>query len=236
MVTKKELLKDIRSYSPQEIAEAIRAGVVSMYDLTKETEGAFTPLLKRQVKAVLNDTISTPHTDLSQDSGTAIKSVETETEVSDIVEIPTSQANNAQLEIPVFSYMENKEKAAPEIINNNQVKQDLSVESHDEHKMFRKIFSIKGRIRRTEYALTYLVYWLWNLPMNVLTESEFSEVYAVIYLITVIPFIWILIAQGAKRCHDRGNSGWFQIIPFYFLWMIFAEGDSGINEYGKSPK
>jgi hypothetical protein len=33
-----------------------------------------------------------------------------------------------------------------------------------------------------------------------------------------------------------GQSGWFQIIPFYVLWMIFASGEKGINKYGVNPK
>ena len=72
--------------------------------------------------------------------------------------------------------------------------------------------------------------------MRVMDEDQISETYAIIYLVTLLPLLWIICAQGAKRCHDRGNSGWYQIIPFYFLWMIFAEGESGSNEYGESPK
>ena len=48
--------------------------------------------------------------------------------------------------------------------------------------------------------------------------------------------LWFYIAQGAKRCHDRGNSGWYQIIPFYSLWMLFGNSDVGENEYGPRPK
>ena len=50
MATKKELLKNLRKYSPEEIAEAVKTGEVSLYELSKETEGAFTPLLKKKVK------------------------------------------------------------------------------------------------------------------------------------------------------------------------------------------
>ncbi len=55
-------------------------------------------------------------------------------------------------------------------------------------------------------------------------------------ILSFIPLLWFLIAQGAKRCHDRGNSGWYQFIPFYVFWLIFADGESGKNEYGLNPK
>lgn len=103
--------------------------------------------------------------------------------------------------------------------------------------MFINLFSFKGRIRRLEYGLTYLGY---ILIVNVI------EVVAAIYLdiknstiinlIVLILLIWIVLSQGAKRCHDRGNSGWYQIIPFYVFWMIFADENFGPNEYGNNPK
>ncbi|MDR0798218.1 MAG: DUF805 domain-containing protein, partial [Dysgonamonadaceae bacterium] len=48
--------------------------------------------------------------------------------------------------------------------------------------------------------------------------------------------LWFLWAQGAKRCHDRDRTGWYQMIPFYFLWLIFADGEYGENDYGPNPK
>ena len=44
-----------------------------------------------------------------------------------------------------------------------------------------------------------------------------------------------MIAQNTKRCHDRGNSGWFQLIPFYGLVLLFGDSDKGDNAYGNSP-
>ncbi|MBR1787025.1 MAG: DUF805 domain-containing protein [Paludibacteraceae bacterium] len=96
----------------------------------------------------------------------------------------------------------------------------------------KRFFSFEGRIGRGEYWLSYIVYNLFCLPMNILEEDEISGSLALIWLLLLIPMLWMIIAQGAKRCHDRGNSGWFQIIPFYGLWMAFAPGDDGPNEYG----
>jgi len=33
-----------------------------------------------------------------------------------------------------------------------------------------------------------------------------------------------------------GNSGWWQLIPFYAIIMIFQDGQPGTNQYGENPK
>jgi uncharacterized membrane protein YhaH (DUF805 family) len=103
-------------------------------------------------------------------------------------------------------------------------------------RMFTHPFSFKGRIRRLEFGLSYIIYFIWYFPMNVVNENDLSPAFAIVWLIVFIPLVWFLLAQGAKRCHDRNNSGWFQIIPFYGLWMLFADGDKNENNYGLPPK
>jgi uncharacterized membrane protein YhaH (DUF805 family) len=100
--------------------------------------------------------------------------------------------------------------------------------------MFRNPFSFDGRIRRAEYGISYLIYMVVIIITSLIIEL--GNLAVIIGLITYIPLVWFLLAQGAKRCHDRGNSGWYQIIPFYAFWMVFAESDNGINEYGPNPK
>lgn len=98
--------------------------------------------------------------------------------------------------------------------------------------MFKDIFSFYGRIRRTEYCITFLAYWLCLFIISALAESPGME-WAGIFLL--LP-VFILISQGAKRCHDLGNSGWYLLIPFYIFVMLFSAGDYGANEYGDNPK
>jgi len=100
--------------------------------------------------------------------------------------------------------------------------------------MFKAPFSFNGRIRRTEYGLTYLIYIAALFVLGLAGEA-FGD-FAPAVILFYIPLIWLLWAQGAKRCHDRSNSGWFQIIPFYVFWMLFADSDLGENEYGLNPK
>ncbi len=98
------------------------------------------------------------------------------------------------------------------------------------NKMFSSAFSFDGRIRRTEYGLSFIIYiFAYGIIIGLIQAAS-------VFGLAFIPLIWFLWAQGAKRCHDRGNSGWYQIIPFYVFWMIFAEGEKDTNEYGNSPK
>ncbi|RYE55062.1 MAG: DUF805 domain-containing protein [Sphingobacteriales bacterium] len=108
--------------------------------------------------------------------------------------------------------------------------------------MFKNPFSIEGRIRRLEYGLSYIIYFVYLfLEIIILTvggligDIDNPKDTITLYLLAS-PAIWFMIAQGAKRCHDRNNSGWWQLIPFYGFWMLFADGDIGPNDYGDNPK
>ena len=104
--------------------------------------------------------------------------------------------------------------------------------------MLKKAFSFDGRIRRTEFGISYLIYTACTAPFKIYfkIELEPSVTMSLLYFVILIPALWFLFAQGSKRCHDRGNSGWYQLIPFYIFWLIFADGDIGENQFGPNPK
>lgn len=112
----------------------------------------------------------------------------------------------------------------------------------EKQKMFSNIFSFKGRIRRLEYGLTYIAIYALSVVVGFVV-GIISGIYGVdessatlLVYIAMLPLLYVQWAQGAKRCHDRGNSGWYQIIPFYIFVMFFGDGESGENEYGSNPK
>jgi uncharacterized membrane protein YhaH (DUF805 family) len=100
--------------------------------------------------------------------------------------------------------------------------------------MFQSPFSFEGRIRRSEFGISLIIYMICYAILNGImsSEGEGIKVLGIIF----IPMVWFLWAQGAKRCHDLGKSGFWQLIPFYALWMIFQEGQQFTNEYGDNPK
>lgn len=107
--------------------------------------------------------------------------------------------------------------------------------------MFKNPFSFEGRIRRLEFGLTYIIFFVYCFAGGFVFAlySELSGVNIdeqVTTVIALIPGMYFLIAQAAKRCHDRGNSGWYQLIPLYRIWLLFAPGDFDENEYGLNPK
>jgi len=102
--------------------------------------------------------------------------------------------------------------------------------------MFKNPFSFEGRIRRTEYGLSYLLYVLGALAVSLISQAMRDYPASAFIVLLYIPMIWFLWAQGAKRCHDRDHSGWYQILPFYVFWMLFADSLPGENQYGPNPK
>ncbi|MCW3127108.1 MAG: hypothetical protein JWO03_2766 [Bacteroidetes bacterium] len=102
--------------------------------------------------------------------------------------------------------------------------------------MFRNVFSFEGRIRRFEYVISFVLYIGITLIIMFAMEPEKKGDGRLLSYILRIPFLLILGAQGAKRCHDLDDSGWFQLIPGYFLVLLFKDGQPYANEYGDNPK
>lgn len=115
--------------------------------------------------------------------------------------------------------------------------------------VLKKAFSFKGKINKREYALSLLKligFAIIALKLcSVVTvlmvlcqrSPEIDNLFLAIYFILIIlslilPIICIVMlslyffAQGVRRCHDIGLSGWHILIPFFFIVLLFTEGTS----------
>jgi len=103
--------------------------------------------------------------------------------------------------------------------------------------MFKKPFLFEGRIRRTEYGLSFLLLIFGRVTLAMLlTALTSGQDIRVIYFILQLPLVWFFLAQGAKRCHDVGWNGWLQLIPLVPIYLIFGDGQKEENKYGVNPK
>ena len=232
MAKKSEILNNLQRYSLEQIADAVRTGTVSMYELSKT--GQMTPLMRRRIEGILSST-SVEHQPIKQPP------VEQAT-------IPTRDIPSTDIAVGEPNEIQNyDEDDIPEIIipqepmvSSRQEEIDMQNSNTTSNKgLFQHPFSFKGRIRRLEYGISYIIYTVYSVIASLiasLTIEALEEGFVIILYALLIPAIWFMLAQGAKRCHDRGNSGWWQLIPFYGLWMLFAEGDKCSNEYGNNPK
>ncbi|MGJ4932165.1 DUF805 domain-containing protein [Bradyrhizobium sp. HKCCYLS2038] len=99
------------------------------------------------------------------------------------------------------------------------------------------LFSFDGRIGRSAFWLGLI------LPLTLaflgivvaVPPLAFNNAVLGLFLLT----LWPTLAIGAKRCHDRGRSGWYQLVglvPFVgpILLLIefgFLRGTDGPNRF-----
>jgi uncharacterized membrane protein YhaH (DUF805 family) len=100
--------------------------------------------------------------------------------------------------------------------------------------VLKKYTVFTGRARREEFWLFVLVSVAISIVLSFLGPLAF------IYSLGVmVPSL----AVGARRLHDTGRSGWWQLLGFIplvgaIVLIVFAVQDSqpGDNQYGPNPK
>ena len=99
----------------------------------------------------------------------------------------------------------------------------------------KKYADFTGRARRQEYWMFILIYMIINIVLAILGLEVIS---ALVGLGLLIPSISI----AARRLHDTGRSGWWQLILLipligFIVFIIFTVQDShDANDYGPNPK
>ena len=105
---------------------------------------------------------------------------------------------------------------------------------------FRNYAKFSGRSSRSAYW-----FWLlWSLIITLVIEVLRASIGGELSPVDIIDLVWSLAilvptcALGARRLHDVGRSGWWQLIPLtivgiipYLIWVLRA-GDSETNKYG----
>ena len=111
--------------------------------------------------------------------------------------------------------------------------------------------SFEGRIGRQSYWLKYFVpvvviYFVLAVVdqfAGLTIGDEMMGQAGILSSIFSLLWIWFGLAAGAKRCHDRGRSGWFQAIALIpvigWIWLLvelgFLKGSEGANRFGPDP-
>ena len=114
-------------------------------------------------------------------------------------------------------------------------------------KVLKNYTGFAGRARRKDYWMFFLFNFIVSIVLGFLDGMlGTSQSLGGLPLLGGIYLLAILLpslAVGARRLHDTGKSGWWQLIalvPFVggiVLLVLFAlEGNRGSNAYGPDPK
>lgn len=94
--------------------------------------------------------------------------------------------------------------------------------------MTQLLFSFQGRLNRKPYWMTALaalviVILLLSVALIMMREHEFVFAGTTFALLVIlyIPLLWIGLAIGAKRLHDRDKSAWWLLL-FYLVPGILS--------------
>jgi uncharacterized membrane protein YhaH (DUF805 family) len=105
---------------------------------------------------------------------------------------------------------------------------------------FKKYADFSGRATRTQYWMFVLIYLIIYVVLAVIDSFilGFPVLSSILSLATIIPSLSI----AARRLHDTGRTGWWQLIIFLpligvIVLLVFLVMDSeGDNKYGANLK
>jgi uncharacterized membrane protein YhaH (DUF805 family) len=100
------------------------------------------------------------------------------------------------------------------------------------------LFSFQCRLNRKPYWMTVIVTMLIIMVLLLLAlvmlrehRFEFAGLTIALLVILYIPLIWIGLAIGAKRLHDRDKSAWWLLV-FYALPGILSTAGNQTGDFG----
>ena len=103
-----------------------------------------------------------------------------------------------------------------------------------------KYFDFSGRARGSEYWYFFLFTCILYIVATILDINLFGntlEDYGPLYMITSVALFIPSISAAARRLHDSGKSGWWQLLYFTIigavlvLYWLIRKGDVNKNSY-----
>jgi uncharacterized membrane protein YhaH (DUF805 family) len=98
--------------------------------------------------------------------------------------------------------------------------------------MTQLLFSFQGRLNRKPYWMTVIatmviIILLLLVALVMIREHrfEFAGLTMAILVILYVPLVWIGLAIGAKRLHDRDKSAWWLIVFYAMPGILSAVGN-----------
>lgn len=116
-------------------------------------------------------------------------------------------------------------------IVDNKEAEPVQEESLEPPSLFSLLFSSEGRSSRGEYIFIVVLCIAILMLIGISASNSTMPSPKALSLLGFLVFYPALNA-AIRRCHDIGESGFNLIIPFYFVYIMFAKGDKGRNEYG----
>ena len=86
--------------------------------------------------------------------------------------------------------------------------------------ILKRPFNAQGTICRHQYMVSILMF-LVGSQLLVFIGAQLHMDYESFFL--MIPAYHFLIVQGVRRCRAMRKSGWFQFIPFAFVYMLVKQ-------------
>ena len=83
---------------------------------------------------------------------------------------------------------------------------------------FRRFSDFRGRSNKLQYRSFLFFYVLTDLLLSAFGGGS-TTLNNIVMLCLLLP----LLAVQIRRSHDTGKSGWWILIPFYSIYLIFAK-------------
>lgn len=108
--------------------------------------------------------------------------------------------------------------------------------------VMRRSFDFSGRAPRSEYWWFVGLMLLFSIVVSAVFEIVSSDASALASALFSLVHLVPSLAVGARRLHDTGRTGWWQLVGFVpligfvaLLVLMVLKGEEGANRFGDPP-